>query len=114
MGFDNTSLSTVIHTLERFAIAFDTFSGPERKLFVPHELLKNLKKAVAQPERVEEAPQGLVTLETPPQSMHNGDTLILYDLATIIGAMFHQNIEPTQADRVPKRIANKLQPLLQI
>ncbi len=114
MGFDNSSLSTIIHTLERFAIAFDTFSGSERKLFVPRELLKNLKKAVAQPERVEEAPPGLVTLNTPPQSMHNGDTLILYDLATIIGAMFQQNIEPTQADRVPKRIANKLQPLLQI
>ena len=113
-GFDNSSLSSVIHTLERFAIAFDTFSGSERKLFVPRELLKNLKKAVAQPERVEEAPPGLVTLDAPPQSMHNGNTLILYDLATIIGAMFQQNIEPTQADRVPKRIANKLQPLLQI
>src|SRR6266516_1020149 len=114
MGFDNSSLSTIIHTLERFAIAFDTFSGSERKLGVPRELLKNLKKAVAQPERVEEAPPGLVTLDAPPQSMHNGNTLILYDLATIIGAMFQQNIEPTQADRVPKRIANKLQPLLQI
>ncbi len=113
-GFDNSSLTSVIHTLERFAIAFDTFSGSERKLFVPRELLKNLKKAVAQPERLEEAPPGLVTLDAPPQSMHNGNTLILYDLATIIGAMFQQNIEPTQADRVPKRIANKLQPLLQI
>src|SRR6266568_4238878 len=113
-GFDNSSLTSVIHTLERFAIAFDTFSGSERKLFVPRELLKNLKKAVAQPERVEEAPPGLVTLDAPPQSMHNGNTLILYDLATIIGAMFQQNIEPTQADRVPKRIANKLQPMLQI
>ncbi|HXZ05877.1 MAG TPA: helicase-associated domain-containing protein [Ktedonobacteraceae bacterium] len=113
-GFDNSSLSTIIHTLESFAIAFDTFSGSERKLFVPRELLKNLKKAAAQPESVEEAPPGLVTLDTPPQSIHKGDTLLLYDLATIIGAMFQQNIEPTQADRVPKRIANKLQPLLQI
>ena len=57
---------------------------------------------------------GLVTLDTPPQSIQNGDTLILYDLATIIGAMFQQNIEPTQANRVPKRIANKLQPALQV
>jgi hypothetical protein len=114
-GLNNSSLSTTIHTLERFAIAFDTFSGSERKLFVPRELLKNLKKAAAQPESVEEElPPGLVTLDTPPQSIHNGDTLILYDLATIIGAMFQQNIEPTQADKVPKRIANKLQPLLQI
>jgi len=114
-GFDNIILSGVIHTLERFAIAFDTFAGSERKLFVPRELLKNLKKAVAQPESLEEeASAGLVTLDTSPQSIRNGDTLILYDLATIIGAMFQQNIEPTQADRVPKRIANKLQPMLQI
>jgi hypothetical protein len=113
-GFDNIILSGAIHTLERFAIAFDTFSGSERKLFVPRELLKNLKKAVAQPERVEEEAPGLVTLDTSPQSIRNSDTLILYDLATIVGAMFQQNIEPTQADRVPKRIANKLQPLLQI
>jgi hypothetical protein len=114
-GFDNSILSGVIHTLERFAIAFDTFSGSERKLFVPRELLKNLKKAVAQLDGVEEeASVGLVTLDTSPQSIRNGDTLILYDLATIIGAMFQQNIEPTQADRVPKRIANKLQPMLQI
>jgi Helicase conserved C-terminal domain len=114
-GFDNTSLSAAIHTLERFALAFDTFSGTERKLFVPRELLKNLKKAATQAESVEdEAPVGLVPLDTPPQSIRNGETLILYDLATITGAMFQQNIEPTQADRVPKRIANKLQPLLQI
>jgi len=114
-GFDNSSLSAAIHTLESFAIAFDAFSGAVRKLFVPRELLKNLKKAAAQSESVEdETPPGLVTLDTPPQSIHNGDTLILYDLATMIGAMFQQNIEPTQANRVPKRIANKLQPLVQV
>ncbi|HEX9134398.1 MAG TPA: hypothetical protein VF844_19070, partial [Ktedonobacteraceae bacterium] len=114
-GFDNPTLSGVIHTLERYAIAFDTFSGPERKLFVPRALLKNLKKAVAQPETLEEVvPAGLVALETPPQTIRQGDTLMLYDLATIIGAMFQQNIEPTQAGKVPKRIANKLQSVVQI
>jgi hypothetical protein len=114
-GFDNLTLSAAIHTLESYAMAFDTFSGPERKLFVPRELLKNLKKAVAQPESVDEvAPAGLVNLDTPPQSIRQGDTRMLNDLATIIGAMFQQNIEPTQAGKVPKRIANKLQPMLQI
>jgi hypothetical protein len=114
-GFDNTSLSAAIHALERFALAFDTFSGTERKLFVPRELLKNLKKAATQPEsREDESHADLVPLDTPPLSIRNGDTLILYDLATIVGAMFQQNIEPTQSDRVPKRIASKLQSLLQI
>src|SRR5205085_1877579 len=71
-GFNNSSLSTIIHTLERFAFAFDTFVGSKRKLFVPRELLKNLKKAAAQPESVEEeVPPGLVALDTPPQSIYN-------------------------------------------
>lgn len=114
-GFDNPTLSSAIHTLERYAVAFDTFSGPERKLFVPRELLKNLRKAVAQPVTMEEeAPVGLVTLDTPPLSVRQGDTFLLYDLATIIGTMFQQNIEPTQAGRVPKRISSKLQPMLQV
>ena len=74
-----------------------------------------MKKAVAQPESVDEVvPAGLVALETPPQTIRQGDTLMLYDLATIIGAMFQQNIEPTQAGRVPKRISSKLQPMLQL
>ncbi len=113
-GFDNPTLSSAIHTLERYGIAFDTFAGPERKLFVPRELLKNLKKAVAQPEALqEEKPVGLVTLDSPPQSIVQGDTLMLYDLAIILGTMFQQNIEPTQAGKVPKRIAGKLLPMLQ-
>ena len=98
-------------SLKSSLIAFDAFSGTERKLFVPRELLKNLKKAAAQPEIEEDAlAPGMVTLDTPPQSIQKGDTLILYDLATIIGAMFQQNIEPTQSSRVPKRIVNKLLP----
>ncbi len=114
-GFDNPTLSNIIHTLERYSIAFDTFAGPERKLFVPRELLKSLKKAVTQPESVEEvAPAGLVVLDTPPQSIRQGETPLLNDLATIIGAIFQQNIEPTQAGRVPKRIATKLLQMLQI
>ncbi len=112
-GFDNPTLANVIHTFERYAIAFDLFSGSERKLFVPRELLKNLKKTVTQFETVEEVTQvGLVALDTPPQSVRNGETLLLYDLATMIGAMFQQNIEPTQAGKVPKRIVTKLQPML--
>ncbi len=114
-GFDNNQLSAIIHTLQQFALAFDVFSDSERKLFVPIELLKNLKKATTQSEIVEdETPPGLLLLEAPPQSVQKADTLVLYDLATILGAMFQQNIEPTQSHRVPKRITNKLVPALQI
>lgn len=114
-GYDNVTLAKCIHALENYALAFDTFAGHERKLFVPHELLKNLKKAVQQSEIVEESePIGLAALDTPPASIRQGSTPILFDLATIIGAMYQQNIEPTQGGYVPKRVANKLAPMLQI
>jgi hypothetical protein len=37
---------------------------------------------------------------------------VLSDLAIVVGAVYQQVIEPTQAGRIPKRIANKLSPLL--
>ena len=113
-GYDNPTLARCIRQLENYAIAFDTFAGPERKLFVPRELLKNLKKAVELME-IEEVtePVGLAESEMPAFVQNAGPTA-LYDLATIIGAMYQQNIEPTQGGYVPKRIANKMFPLLQI
>ncbi len=47
-----------------------------------------------------------------PQSTRLAEMILLYDLATLINASYQQNIEPTQAGHVPKRIASKLQPLL--
>ncbi len=114
-GYDNPTLARCIHQLEDYAIAFDTFVGPKRKLFVPRELLKSLKKAVELTEIVEETePVGLIEIDTAPVVTQQPGPLALYDLATIIGAMYQQNIEPTQGGYVPKRIANKLTPLLQI
>lgn len=114
LGYDAPALASCIHELEDYAMAFDTFSGQERKLVIPRELLKNLKKATEQTGvELKEVPVGLVTLETPPPTIQNADTLVLYDLAVIIGAVYQQIIEPTQAGKVPKRIANKLDPLMQ-
>ncbi|HEX6482190.1 MAG TPA: helicase-associated domain-containing protein [Ktedonobacteraceae bacterium] len=114
-GYDDPTLAKIIHQLENYAIAFDTFSGAVRKLFIPREILKNVKKASAQPEASQEkGPVGLATLDESPQTIHSGDTLMLYDLAFLIGNMYQQNIEPTKSGDVPKRISNKLFPLMQI
>jgi hypothetical protein len=51
-------------------------------------------------------------LSSPPTTIRTADTLILYDMAIIIGAAYQQDLEPTQAGRVPKRLAAKIQPLL--
>ncbi len=115
-GYDDPTLAKIIHQLESYAIAFDTFSGVVRKLFIPREMLKNVKKAATQAEAPpqDKGPVGLVTLDEPPQYIHSGDTLMLYDLAFLIGAMYQQNIEPTKSGDVPKRISNKLMPQMQI
>ncbi|MFL5627589.1 MAG: helicase-associated domain-containing protein [Ktedonobacteraceae bacterium] len=55
---------------------------------------------------------GLVPLAASPEAIYEASTPLLYDLAVIIGATYQQNIEPTQAGKIPKRLANKLQPML--
>ncbi len=71
----------------------------------------NLKNAAARP-KPEEVPTGLLSLVSPPQAIRPAHPFVLYDLAIIIGAMYQQSIEPTQAGKVPKRIATRIQPLL--
>jgi len=106
-SFDDATLSTILHTLAQYAIAFDTFSEHEHILFVPHDLYKNLKEAPTQPS----GPKGLVPSSSPPAA-RSGETIILYDLATVIGTIYQQDIEPTKAGMVPKRIAAKIDPML--
>ena len=114
-GFDNPTLARCITTLEEYAVAFDTFVEHERRLFIPREMLKNLKKVIEQGEMGEEEGQiGLVPLDTAPVSIHQGGVPALYDLTTVVGASFQQNMEPTQGGYIPKRLVNKLAPLLQM
>src|SRR3989440_2468315 len=110
-GFDDTTLLTALHQLEEYALAFDTFSEQERVLFIPSNTYPSLKKADAQnvPEVV---PTGLVSLASPPPGVRTSHTPIVYDVAVIIGAMYQQNIEPTQAGKVPKRLAAQIHPML--
>lgn len=114
-GFNNATLANCINTLEDYAIAFDTFVEHDRRLFIPRELLKNLKKVIEQGDMGEDSGSvGIVSLEEPPASIHQGGTPALYDLTTIIGASYQQNMEPTQGGYIPKRLVNKLVPLLQM
>lgn len=105
--FDDAKISTMLHTLAQYAIAFDTFSEHEHIVFVPHDLYRKLKEAPTQPSE----PKGLIPAAAPP-AMRHGETIILYDLATVIGTIYQQDIEPTKAGTVPKRIAAKIDPLL--
>ena len=110
-GSNDTTLYTMLNKLEAYVLAFDTFSEQERILFIPSTTLASLKQATTlDPSKFVSA--GLIPLATPPKATRGEMTHILYDLAIIVGAVYQQTIEPTQAGTIPKRIANKIQPLL--
>lgn len=51
-------------------------------------------------------------LETAPAVIEQADTVMIYDIATLVNAVYQLSIEPTKDGRVPKRITKKLYPLL--
>ncbi len=51
-------------------------------------------------------------LETAPAVVEQAETTMIYDIATLINAVYQLMIEPTKEGRVPKRIAKKLYPLI--
>ena len=106
-GLDGADLAQVIRALEEYALIFDTFSDGERILFIPQQTLENLRRADERPRtRV-----GLATRDAPPAVLPD-DTPILWDLAVIVSAAYHQHIELTRSGSVPKRAALRLLPLL--
>ncbi|MEO8973510.1 MAG: helicase-associated domain-containing protein [Ktedonobacteraceae bacterium] len=112
-GYSDTQLFTMLQTFENSVIAFDTFSEQKRVLSVPHDVLNILKAAATQADAPDRDNEPFVPLAVPPPAITSATTSLLFDLATIMGAVYQQTIEPTQAGNVPKRIANKIRPLLQ-
>jgi hypothetical protein len=108
MRVDGQELASLVRSLEEYALVFDTFSDGERVLFIPRETLANLRQA-------DERPRGHVGLdERPaPQAILPADTPLLWDLAVIVSAAYHQDIELTRAGALPKRAALRLVPLLE-
>ncbi len=114
-GYSDSQLLTLLQTFENYALAFDTFSEQKRVLAVPHDVLKPLKTAATQVNKPGEEDAPFVPLAEPPalSTIVSASTPLQFDLATVVGAVYQQTIEPTQSGNVPKRIANKLRPLLQ-
>lgn len=103
----DVALSALLHTLEEFALAFDTFSDGRRILFIPKETLANLRVAEERPQTsrgLREAPQ--------PQAVRPADPTFLWDLVALTAAAQHQEIELTRAGALPKRAAQRLLPSL--
>ncbi|MEO7019181.1 MAG: helicase-associated domain-containing protein [Ktedonobacteraceae bacterium] len=115
LGLSNPVLATCLRLLGKYGFVFDTFSGQERKIFIGRGILKVLRKAIGEADKEAELQQRatkLAVLQDEPPVVHEAHGLLLYDLAVVVGATYQQIIEPTQAGKVPKRLANKIAPLL--
>jgi hypothetical protein len=112
--FSDHALYEAIHELESSLLAFDTLSKRERFLFIPRDLYEHLEPHAGtyevQASANEEAASGPV--EITPAVEFPAETITLYDIATVTNAVYQYPIEPTQARRVPKRLFNKIGPLL--
>jgi len=104
---NDAALSAVLHTLEEYALAFDTFSDGRRVLFIPKETLANLRAAEERPQ----ASKGLLEAPQPP-AVRPPDPTFLWDLAALTATAHHQEIELTRSGAMPKRAAQRLLPSL--
>jgi Helicase conserved C-terminal domain len=110
-GYDDNTLYNTLHGFEEYALAFDTFTAEGRVLFVPSDSLESLKKAATMKQPLVELRE-FGPMSAPPPVILPGENSVIYDLAVITGAIYQQTIEPTQAGKVPKRIATKIRPML--
>ena len=104
---EGADLAALVRTFEDYALVFDTFSGGERTLFIPQEVLANLQRAEERPR----AQVGLVERQAPTATLP-ADTPFLWDLAVLVAAACHHEFELTRAGALPKRAALRLLPLL--
>lgn len=107
LQIDDVALSAVLHTLEEYALTFDTFSESERIIFIPKETLANLRRAEERPH----ANVGLTEMSLP-TATRPADTTFLWDLAVFASASYHHDIELTRSGSLPKRAAQRVIPLL--
>jgi hypothetical protein len=104
---DGPELSAVLHTLEEYALAFDTFSEGTRVIFIPKETLANLRRAEERPA----ASVGLLPCAAP-RAIQPADTSFLWDLSVLTSTAHHSEIELTRSGALPKRAAQRIVPSL--
>jgi hypothetical protein len=110
-GYNDSELFIQLHALSDYALAFDSITREGRILFIPSDMYEPLKHVLEQA-FAPLPPAELVPLTEPPTYIREGDTLVQYDMAVVIGTSYQQTLEPTQAGHVPKRLAAKIYPLL--
>jgi len=114
MQVDDATLLKTLRILAQHGLAFDTFSKGERVLFVPQALYSSMRSltAVKAAGKAKEADTKLIELSRDPAAIRPSENIAVYDIAMLVNTIYQQTIEPTQAGRVPKRIATKLRSTL--
>ncbi len=111
MKVDDTKLLEMLRVLALHGLVFDSFSKGVHVVFVPQDLYGNMNSLHASKKSIED--EGIVhELETEPAAIRVGESIAVYDIATLVNTIYQQTIEPTQAGRVPKRIATKIRTTL--
>ncbi len=108
---DDATLLQTLTILTQHALVLDSFSKGERVLFVPSDWYSNMRPLTTNAPLAENEGK-LIELEGEPLAAVPGENITVYDIATLVNTIYQQTIEPTQAGRVPKRIATKIRPTL--
>jgi Helicase conserved C-terminal domain len=103
----------LFQAFEAHALAFDALlPGGERALFIPGELFAAIKDEAS--ERLgDEQSHALFPVFSDPPGRREGEPVLLYDLATIVAWIYQHRIEQTREEKIPKRWASKIRPMLQ-
>ena len=105
-------LFAALHQLEAHALAFDTLTvSAERWLCIPQDLFAVVAHEVREQSSDEQA-FALFPVTIVPPTAHEGQPDMCYDLATVIGYVHQHDVEPTKDGNLPRRVSNKLRPLL--
>ncbi len=108
---DDVELYKALSLLAQYGLAFDSFSLEQRVVFVPETLYSTMRPPGV-PVMADREEARLIELDHEPATLQMGEHIAVYDIATLVGGMYQQTIEPTQAGHVPKRISVKLRPIL--
>ena len=107
-GLSDHRLWAILHELEHVFLAFDTFSKQERVLFIPRDYASSADPAAGQSAATDEQSE----VDTAPKTVLAAEPIVLYDIAVVTNALYQYAMEPTQAGHIPKRIFNKIRPIL--
>jgi hypothetical protein len=106
-SLDGFALASLVRTFEDYALVFDTFSRGERVLFIPQQVLANLRQAEARPRLVTSLSEREAPTAVAPE-----DTPFLWDLAVLVALASHHDLDLTRSGHLPKRAALRVLPLL--